>query len=136
MLGTVNEVAVLAVSFLALAVGSIWYSPFVFGKTWQRVAGLTDEHLSYTKRQFLLLLLIVLVSNVAIFSVIAHVLTVVPQSVLTPKELTFGLSVFVGAVLTSMVMWERRSFTYGFIHVGYAVLVIILGVNVLHYWPW
>lgn len=136
MFETINETSVVAVSLLALAIGSIWYSPYLFGEVWQKVAGLTSETLSYAKSEFLRLLIGVLVANMLVFGVIAHVLTVVPRSTLSLTELAVGLMLFVGAVLFSMVLWEKRSFTYGCIHVGYAIVVIGVGVGVLQYWPW
>ena len=136
MFETINETAVLTVSLLALALGSIWYSPFLFGETWQRVAGLGEGDLMYTKSEFIRLLLGVLIANIAIFSVVAHVLAVVPRSIVSLTELTLGLALFVGAVLWSQIIWEKRSFTYGCIHVGYALVVISMGVGVIHYWPW
>ncbi len=136
MFETINENAVLVVSFLALAVGSIWYSPLLFGNAWQRLAFLRDSDLSYTRREFIMLLVGVLVANVVVFGVIAYVLTVVPRSILSLTELLAGLSLFVSAVIVSMAMWEKRSFVYGCIHVGYAVLVISLGIAVITYWPW
>lgn len=136
MFETINETSVIAVSLLALAIGSIWYSPYLFGEVWQKVAGLTPETLSYAKSEFLRLLVGVLIANMIVFGVIAHVLTVVPRSILSLTELAVGLMLFVGAVLLSMVLWEKRSFTYGCIHVGYAIVVIGVGVGVLQYWPW
>jgi predicted Co/Zn/Cd cation transporter (cation efflux family) len=136
MFETINESAVLVVSFLALAVGSIWYSPLLFGNAWQRLALLRDSDLTYSRREFSVLLSGVLVANIIVFGVIAHVLTVVPRSVLSLTELLAGLSLLVSAVLVSMAMWEKRSCVYGCIHVGYAVLVISMGIAVITYWPW
>jgi hypothetical protein len=39
----VNLVAVLVCGVASLALGAIWYSPFLFAKAWQRAAGLSDE---------------------------------------------------------------------------------------------
>lgn len=136
MFETIHEVAVVTVSFLALALGSVWYSPYVFGKVWQRVAGLRDEDLSYTPVAFAKLLCGVFVGNLVTFSLVAHVLAVVPPTLISPFRLAVGFMVFLGAILLSMVLWERRQFLYGCIHIGYGVVVIAMGVTVLHLWPW
>jgi len=39
----VNLIAVLACGVASLALGGLWYSPALFGKSWQRWAGLSDE---------------------------------------------------------------------------------------------
>ena len=39
----VNLIAVLVCGVASLVLGAIWYSPVLFGKIWQRAAGLSDE---------------------------------------------------------------------------------------------
>ena len=39
----VNLIAVLLCGVASLVVGGLWYSPALFGKAWQRKAGLSDE---------------------------------------------------------------------------------------------
>jgi len=41
----INVWAVLCAALAAFLVGGLWYAPPVFGRTWQREAGLTDEQL-------------------------------------------------------------------------------------------
>ena len=40
-----NWWAVLAAAVSSFVVGGLWYSPLLFGKAWQREAGLSDEQL-------------------------------------------------------------------------------------------
>jgi hypothetical protein len=39
----VNLVAVLVCGVASLVLGGVWYSPALFGRAWQRAAGLSDE---------------------------------------------------------------------------------------------
>lgn len=41
----INWIAVLVAAVASFALGGLWYSPVLFGKAWQREAGLTDEKL-------------------------------------------------------------------------------------------
>ena len=41
----VNIFAVLAAAISAFVLGGLWYSPVLFGKRWQALAGLSDEDL-------------------------------------------------------------------------------------------
>ncbi|MFZ2508737.1 MAG: DUF1761 domain-containing protein [Steroidobacteraceae bacterium] len=41
----INWLAALAAAVSSFVIGGIWYSPALFGKVWQRGAGLTDEQL-------------------------------------------------------------------------------------------
>lgn len=42
----VNLLAVLACAASSLVIGALWYSPALFAKSWQRLAGLSDEQLA------------------------------------------------------------------------------------------
>jgi hypothetical protein len=42
----VNLIAVLVCGVASLVLGGAWYSPLLFGKAWQRAAGLSDEQAS------------------------------------------------------------------------------------------
>ena len=41
-----NIWAVLAAAVASFVLGGLWYSPVLFGKAWQKAAGLTDEQLA------------------------------------------------------------------------------------------
>ena len=41
----INWLAVLAAAASSFVIGGLWYSPALFGKAWQRSAGITDEQL-------------------------------------------------------------------------------------------
>lgn len=42
-LSSVNIPAVLVAAISTFAVGGLWYSPLLFGRSWMQEAGLTDE---------------------------------------------------------------------------------------------
>ena len=42
----INWIAVLVATLASFALGALWYSPALFGKAWQREAGLSDEQLA------------------------------------------------------------------------------------------
>ena len=39
----INGVAVLAAAAINMIVGAIWYSPYVFGKQWMKLTGVTPQ---------------------------------------------------------------------------------------------
>jgi hypothetical protein len=41
----INWLAALAAAVASFVVGGLWYSPALFGKTWQRESGVTDEQI-------------------------------------------------------------------------------------------
>ncbi len=44
-MGGINALAVLAATMGSFVLGGLWYSPILFGKAWQKAAGLSDEQL-------------------------------------------------------------------------------------------
>jgi len=42
----ISWIAVFAAAVASFLLGGLWYSPVLFGKAWQREAGLTDEQLA------------------------------------------------------------------------------------------
>lgn len=41
----INYLAVLAAAGASFIIGLIWYSPFILGKSWRRLSGITDEEM-------------------------------------------------------------------------------------------
>ncbi len=136
MLSEVNELAILVSALLALALGSIWYSPLVFGKHWQRAAELTDADLEFTRPALMRSLIVGFLSNVVVLYVIATFLRLSEQSGMTNGTLALLLIGLFGASVASMVMWEKKGCMYFLIHVGYGMLVVLVGITVLSLWPW
>lgn len=132
----VNELAVLASALVALALGSIWYSPLVFGTHWQRAANLSERDLELSHGALIRSLLVGLVSNVIIMYVIAVFLRATALTALTYSELAILLIGLFSAGIASMVAWEKKRIMYFVIHVGYGILVVTVGVLTLSLWPW
>ena len=42
----INYLAVLVSGVAAMVIGSLWYSPILFGKPWMKLVGLTDEKMA------------------------------------------------------------------------------------------
>lgn len=136
MFSTINELAVLVSALLALAIGSVWYSPLVFGKHWQKAAGLTDTDLELTGTDLARSLIVAFLSNTVVLFIIAYLLRLAETYALPRTELALGVVALLGASIVSMVVWEKRSLMYLIIHAGYVALVVITGVCVIGYWPW
>jgi hypothetical protein len=46
IMGGINYLAVIAAAASAFLIGGLWYAPPVFGRAWQRAAGLSDQQLA------------------------------------------------------------------------------------------
>ncbi len=135
-LSLVNELAIVVSALLALAVGSIWYSPLLFGKLWQQAANLSDAELEFSHSLLTRSLIVGFLSNVVLMYVIASLLRVVEEARFSPVLLAVFLIALFGASVASQVMWEKKSLMYFVIHVGYGILIVLVGTTVLTLWPW
>ncbi len=131
-----NELAIIVSSLLALALGSIWYSPFLFGKLWQRAANLSDADLQFSRSLIARSLIVGFLSNVVLMYVIASLLRLVDEAGFSRASLAGFLIALLGASVASMVIWEKKSLMYFVIHVGYGILIVLVGTAVLALWPW
>jgi hypothetical protein len=115
---SVNELAVIVTSLLAIAVGSIWYSPLVFGAHWQRAAGLTDFDLALSRRALIRSLAVAFLSNVVVLFVIAHLVRIATAFDVSRIELAGALIVLIGASLRVWLFGKNdRFFILSFIAV-------------------
>jgi hypothetical protein len=136
ILSEVNEFAILVSALLTLALGSIWYSPLVFGKHWQRAAELADDDLVFSQAELLRSLFVGFVSNLTVMYVIALMLRQAGENHASLKGVALSLIALFAAFVASMVVWEKKSGMYFSIHVGYGILVVLVGCSVLSLWPW
>jgi hypothetical protein len=123
----INGFAVIAAAIAAFALGGIWYSPLLFGKVWQREAGVSDDAIRS--------------SNMVLVFGGAFALTLLASAVfalfLGPKP---GLAFAAGAGAAAGIAWvaaafginylfERKSLTLFAINGGYnAVMFTVIGL--------
>ena len=123
----INWIAVVVAAVASFLLGGLWYSPALFGKAWQREAGLTDEQLKNGNmiRIFGLSLVLSLLAawNFANF--------------LGPRpSIAFGAGVGASAGLLWVAssfginyLFERKSLVLFFINGGYnALLFTVIGL--------
>lgn len=128
-----NIWAVLAAGAASFVLGGLWYSPALFGKAWQREAGLSDERLKN--------------GNMALIFGLAFVLSVVAAFVfamfLGPRPpLALGLGAGSSAGLCWVAssfginyLFERKSLKLFLINGGYHTLQFTLIGLILALWP-
>lgn len=133
----VNELSVFVASVISVAVGSIWYSPLLFGKPWMQAAGLTIEDEELSTKEAVVLTAKAVLTQVVFFYVIAQLIAVSAKlDALTLPTLGVALALFLVSYMVSVVIWERRSLTYLSIHAGYSALALSIGISIIVYWPW
>ncbi len=136
MFENINEVAILVSSILAIAIGSVWYSPLLFGTKWMHAAGLTDSDLQISRAQLLKLVASAIVANLVLFYALAQLIARFDLEGETMWGTGVLLTIFLGGFIITSVIWEKRPISYVLIHIGYAAVVIFGGMAVIAYWPW
>lgn len=128
----INYLAVIAAAVCAFLAGALWYSPLLFGKAWQREAGLSDQQLASSNmlRIFAATLLLGLVAA------FVFALFLGPRPSM-PLGLGAGFSAGLCWVASSIGMnylFARRSFKLFLIDGGYHTLQFTLIGVVLALW--
>jgi len=136
MFESVNEVAVLVTTILASAVGSIWYSPLLFGETWMRAIGLTDADMEASKVKMPKMFVLSFIGNLMLLFMIAQFAAFATMAGLSVWYMSLCIVVLIGAVMSAAVIWEQKSGAYFLINVGYMAVVVFGGMAVISYWPW
>jgi hypothetical protein len=128
----VNYLAVLAAAVATFVLGGLWYSPALFGKAWQREAGVSDEKMKG--------------SNVGLIFGLSFVLALVAAWVFAlflgprpPMSLGLGAGFsaglcWVAASFGINYLFERRSFKLWLINGAYHTLQFTIIGLILALW--
>ncbi len=118
----VNYLAVFLAAIAAMTIGFLWYSPFLFGKVWIGLAGMSEQTLKEAKKKGMTkTCAAAFVNNLLMGFVLATILylTAVP----TPLDaVLITLIVWAGFVMTVLlggVLWEGKPFKLYLINAGY-----------------
>jgi hypothetical protein len=127
-----NVLAVLAAAVATFVLGGLWYSPALFGKAWQREAGVTDEQMrtSNKARVFGLAFILSLVAAV-VFALFLGPRP--PVSLGLGAGFSAGLC-WVAASFGINYLFEQRSFKLWLINAGYHTLQFTIIGLILALW--
>jgi hypothetical protein len=132
----IDLVPIIVSALLMLAVGSIWYSPLLFGRHWMRATGLTETDLEGAKDTIWRQLLMAFITNVVLLGIIAQFVTMAQSLDQSIRYIATVLTIFLASVMANVVIWEQKKISYLLINIGYAAVVIFGGLTVIWYWPW
>jgi hypothetical protein len=116
----VNVLAVIAAAVATFILGGLWYSPALFGKAWQREAGVSDEQLR-TSNKGLIFGVAFLLSLIAAYVFALFLGPRPPVSLGLGAGFSAGLC-WVAASFGISYLFERRSFKLFLINGGYHTL--------------
>jgi len=95
----INHLAILAAAIVSMAIGAVWYSPFIFGKIWMAQSGLRPEDMKGRGRA----MAIAAVSALVAAYVLAHFMALLDVQSLN-RGLAVAFWVWLGFVATVMAL--------------------------------
>lgn len=123
------EILVAAVA--AFVIGGVWYSPWLFGPTWQRLLGLSDEAMQKRSPAVIFGVSFVLLVIIATFlSFFVEVATMIGSNAWSGAMAgTFVCLAFVATALGVNYLFARHPFKLYLIDAGYfLVTFIVMGI--------
>lgn len=135
MFETVNVVAVLVAALLTAAVGSVWYSPLVFGRAWLKAIG-RDMDAVFSPQAMRNAVIQGVSAQIIFFFCIAQFQAFHVLNLMSFKMLGLLLILLLVVQILTTVIWEGRSFIYFLITAGYTAVTLFGGMAIIVYWPW
>jgi len=136
MFAPVNEVSIVVVALLSVALFHIWYSPLFFGPFWTRALLRIPDELDFSQKEMVRLTVVSILLNIFFFTIVAQWMAQSNHEVRTIYLACISVCGLMLASMTGIALWERRPLSYVLVHMGYIALVLSLGVGVIMYWPW
>jgi hypothetical protein len=135
-LSNINFLALAVAAIASFGLGSLWYSPVLFGKAWQNALGFTDEYLKKGN------MAVIFGSSFVLICLMDFGLAVILQGhagrdVSAGSGLIYGLLMGLFFVATSIginMLYQRKSFTLWAIDAGYQVLYLGITGAILGAW--
>lgn len=126
-----NPWPILVATLAGFAIGGFWYSPALFGRVWQRAAGLTDQDLARRSPALIFggafVLILVAAAELAMF-------------LGEGATLAWGLgagaltAVWVACALGVLYLFERRPVSLFLVNAGYWLVTFVAMGGILALW--
>ncbi len=131
----VNYIAVILGAVLSMALGFLWYSPYLFGKAWMKLMGYTQESLKKAQKEMGPMYGVSFVATLATGFVLAHMMEISEDFYDTSMMMT-GITtafwVWLGFILPvqlTEVLFGGKKWKLFAINTGYQLAsVIVLGI--------
>lgn len=135
----VDVLAVLAAAVVSMVVGSLWYSPFLFGKQWLAAVGKRQEDLGDPKLGYAVATVAAFVTALAVGYLL--VLLDIAGAATTAEKFALGVTVgllawiFVSSVMAMNTVFEGRPWILFAINASNQFVTLLAAGLVMATWP-
>lgn len=132
----INYIALVIATVLSFVLGSLWYSPILFGKKWQQELGFTDEYIREANmiKIFGSSFILIFLMNFGL----AFIFTFVNREEFGLLDgALYGAFVglfFIGTSYGVNMLYQRRSLTLWAIDSFYQISYLSISGSILAYW--
>jgi hypothetical protein len=134
----INYWAVLVAGIAPMILGAIWYSPMLFGNTWAKLAGVSQESAKKgAAKAYILMFILALVLAYIMAHFVDFAIQVYPERALWSVGLTTGFFAWLGFVVTTkgaQFLFAQKSWKYYLIDIGYHFVEFLAVGLILAIW--
>ncbi len=133
----VNVWAVLVSAIVVWILGSLWYSPILFGKMWMKLSGFKESDMRKAKKKGMIKeYIIMLVGSFITAYVLAHFVSYTNSTtILDGGVLGAWLWIgFIAPIALGMVLWEGKPVKLYLINTGYYLVSLVIMGAILASW--
>ena len=132
---TINYLAVLVAAVASMVLGSLWYSPLMFGKLWMQLSGINMKE-APPKSKMMKLYGALFVSTLVMVYVLAHMVDYA-QATTAMEGAQAGFWIWLGFVATvslGSVLWENKPVKLYLLNNAFQLVSMMLMGVILEVW--
>ena len=136
MMQMLNYWSVLGAGFVAMVLGSLWYSPLILGTPWMKYNNITPGTGKNATKGLGSAVLGMFVGSLIMSYVLANILVLIGATVIS-SALVAALWIWLGFVVvpySAGVLFERRPVGLFFINIAYYLVTLLVMATILTIW--
>ena len=133
---SINWLAIIASTIVAMIIGSIWYGP-LFGKKWLKIVKLTKKDTKDWQKPMLTMLVMALVQSFIISHLIVYTAYFYPEMNRGIVGIITGFWLFIGVALPLILssnMFAKRKIDLTYIEGGNQLVTLLIVGAILGFW--
>jgi hypothetical protein len=132
----VNYLTVIVCAVASMIIGSLWYSPLLFGNIWMKLQGFSKKDMNKAKQAGMWkLYLAAFIGSLVTASVLGYLIDIVGKNVSTGILLAFLAWLgFVATTLLGNVLWEGKSVAVYVLNILYYLVNLVVMGLILGAW--